>query len=278
MLLNPDCVGGMDNVPSIFVLTGGAAVVAVVGFVIVHRLAKPINLEEHQGFLDAMLSIVGTLVSIVLGLLVAAALDHYQDIVRSVDAEAASVTQIFRLSSGLPGDVQKTLHQLCIDYCDEVINEEWPAMARGELSNKVLATYAQIVAEVVKFHPSNDGESNLHSALISAMQQIGDCRRQRILALHSPWIGHLMPILLVCAAIVLAFTYLYVRRGAIFHAFLIGLVAIALGGNLGLVFVLSNPFSGDWRIPPRAFELNVKLLQEVKSMPELYKLLHSVQE
>jgi hypothetical protein len=46
-------------------------------------------------------------------------------------------------------------------------------------------------------------------------------------------------------------------------------VAIALGGNLGLVFVLSNPFAGDWKISPQSFEFNNKLLKEFKNDPRI---------
>jgi len=263
----------MPNVPSIFVLTALAALIAVGGFLVVNRVIKPIDLEEHQGFLDAMLNIVGTLVSILLGLLVAAALAQYQSLEQSVDLEAASVAQIFRLTAGLPDDIQKRIRHLCIEYCDLVINDEWPAMAHGRVSEKVFLTSAQIVAEVARFHPSNDGESNIHSALITAVQQVGDARRQRILSLNSPWIRHLMPMLLICASIVLTFAYLYVRKGAILHGVLICFVAVALGGNLGLVFLLSSPFSGDWKIQPRGFELNRQMLQRFQTVPEFQKIL-----
>jgi hypothetical protein len=263
----------MFPIPSIFLLSAAAAIVAVIGFSIVHRLVKPIDLNEHQGFLDAMLSIVGTLVSILLGLLVAAALDHYQSLEQSVDTEAASVAQIFRLSGGLPKDTRNKIRQFCTDYSEEVINDDWPAMAKGNSSHKVFVTYLRLLSEIVDFHPSNNGETNIHTSLLSSMQQIGDCRRQRLLVLHSAWTKHLMPVLLMCSAIVLAFAYLYVRRGALLHGILICFVAVALGGNLGLVFLLSNPFSGDWQIQPRGFELNGQLLQEVKSEPELQHLL-----
>ena len=86
----------MGGIPSIFVFSAGAAIFAVVGFMLVHRVIKPIDLDEHQQFLDAMLNIVGTLVSILLGLLVAAALDHYQSLVESVDSEASNVAAVFR--------------------------------------------------------------------------------------------------------------------------------------------------------------------------------------
>lgn len=259
--------------PSIYILSAAAVIVALAGFILVRKISKPIDLDEHQGFLDAMLNIVGTLVSILLGLLVAAALDHYQNLEESIDNEAANAAQLFRLSSGLPEETSNKIRKLCAAYCTEVVDDEWPAMAQGKASEKVMVTYMEIVSTIVKFKPGTEGENNIHNAMLSAMQVIGDCRRQRLLVLNSAWTSHLMPVLLMCSGIVLAFAYLYVRRGAVLHGVLICFVALALGGNIGLVYLLSNPFSGDWKIAPRGFALNRELLEQVKSSPQLEKLL-----
>ena len=259
----------MLQIPSIIMLSAAAAIIAVAGFLIVHRVVKPIDLGEHQGFLDAMLSIVGTLVSILLGLLVAASLDHYQTLEQSVDTEAAAIGQVYRMSEGLPKDVGERIQTLCKEYNRQVVHDEWPAMARGEYSHKVLVIYAKMLREIVTYEPQTNGKTNLHNSLLSSVQQIADSRRQRLLSLHSAWRDHLMPVLLMCSAIVLAFAYLYVRRGAVLHGILICFVAIALGGNLGLVFLLSNPFSGDWQIRPRSFELNAQVLKEIQNSSEL---------
>lgn len=260
-------------IPSFVILTAGAALVGLIGFLIVHRVIKPINLEEHQSFLDAMLNIVGTLVSILLGLLVAAALDHYQNLEHTIDNEAANVIQLCRLSSGLPKEACSNIRALAVQYCNEVIDDEWPAMAKGEGSLKVTFTNIRLVNEIVRFKPSNDAETNLHASMLASMQTISDARRERLLVLNSNWAKHLMPMLFMCSFIVLVFAFLYARKGAVLHAILICLVALALGGNLGLVFVLSNPFSSDWKIEPRGFEMDRELLRQVRSNPELHKLI-----
>lgn len=264
------------TIPSMLVLSFGAAVVAIAGFFIVHRVMKPINMDQHQNFLDAMLSIVGTLVSILLGLLVAAALDRYQALEQTVDTESACVAQLARISWGL-GDTAdaKKLRRLAGLYCDQVVNEEWPDMANGHMSETVFTTYARMLGVVVNMHPSTNGETNLQQALLTAVQQVGDCRRQRLLVLHNNWSAHLFPLLIFCAVTVLAFAYLYAKRGSIWHAVLICFVAVALGGNLGLVFLLSNPFSGEFQILPRGFELNSKLVKQVESRPDLQKILRN---
>lgn len=262
----------MTTIPTIVILCAIAAAVAAFGYMTMHRVVK-IDLDRHQNFLDAMLSIVGTLVSILLGLLVAAALDHYHSLEQNVDSEATNISQIFRLTFGVPEPARTSIRKLCFVYCQQVVDEEWPLMAQGKHSDKVFLTYVELMKEIVKFKPADNGETNLHSALISAIQAVGDGRRERLLALQSTWTKQLMPILLMCSGIVLTFSFLYVRRGAILHGVLICLVAIALGGNLGLVFLLGNPFSGDWKIKPIGFVYNLKLLERAKSDPVLEKVL-----
>ena len=263
----------MGSIPSYVILLSGAALVALIGFLMIHKVIKPIDLDEHQSFLDAMLNIVGTLVSILLGLLVAAALDHYQNLEHTIDNEAANVIQLCRLSSGLPKETCSNIRNLAVQYCNEVIDDEWPAMAKGEGSLKVTFTNIKLVNEIVRFKPSNDAETNLHAAMLASMQAISDARRERLLVLHSNWAKQLMPMLFMCSFIVLVFAFMYAKRGAVLHAILICLVALALGGNLGLVFVLSNPFSSDWKILPRGFELDREMLQQIRTNPELQKLI-----
>ncbi len=268
----------MHQIPMIFVLSAAAAGIAAIGFVVARRVLKPIDLEQHHGFMDAMLSIVGTLVSILLGLLVAAALDHYREIEMTVDSEAANVSEMYRLTMGLPVDTRLRVRKLLIDYCQEVVNDEWPAMAHGKTSPKVLFTYVKLVGEVVTFRPADDGETNIHAALIQSVQQVGDDRRKRVLVLDSQWSRQLMPMLMMCSAMVLIFAYLYVRQGQLFHGVIICLVAVALGGNLGLVYLLSNPFSSEWKIMPRGFELNLQLQKDVNALPGIQHILQGTRE
>jgi hypothetical protein len=253
----------MIAIPSIYLWSAGSALLALVGMLVAHKLVKPIDLDKHQAGLDATLNIVGTLVSILLGLLVAACLGNYQTLEAGVDAEAASVIEIARLSFGLPPEKQKELAQTCLDYSELVATDEWPLMAEGNNSDKVQETYVKLLKLIVTFKPHDDGETNLQAAMLTAMQSVGDYRRQRVLWLNNSWSRNLLPVLIMCSLIVIVFAYLYVRRGALLlHGFLICFVATALGANLGLLFLLSNPFRGDWQIKPKGFELNAKLIRK----------------
>jgi Protein of unknown function (DUF4239) len=253
----------MTGVPAIVLFSIGSAVIAMLGFIAVRKLSKPIDLNEHQTFLDAMCNIVGTLVSILLGLLVAASLDTYQVLETTVDQESNAIADIFRLSRGLPDPLQGEVQTLCERYCQQVVNIEWPAMAKGGISHEVFRTSAKLTDEIVRFKPSTNGETNIQAGLLQSVETMGNCRRGRILALSSTKTAILLPLLVICAVTVMLFTYLYVKHVSALQAILIGCVAVALGGNISLVYLLSKPFDGDWKIKPKGFELNLKMLREV---------------
>ena len=264
----------MNSVPQLFVFSVGAALLTIVCFFLFRKIPRRVHGDDDQKFLDAMLSIVGTLISIVIGLLVAFALDHYQSIEQTVDNEAANISQIYRLTAGLDEPTRYKIRSLCFDYNKDIIEKEWPAMQQGQVSKSAFTTYITLMATIACYVPKNEGQQNLHAALLTSCEDLGNGRRMRILVLHSNWITHVMPVLLMCALIVLIFAFSYVHKGESFHGFLLALVALALGGNLGLVFLLSRPFSGEWQIQPRGFELNEQVIHQIMITPELKTLLN----
>jgi hypothetical protein len=121
---------------------------------------------------------------------------------------------------------------------------------------------------VVTFRPANDGESNVQSAVISALTEAIHCRRSRIVVLFSDWTLRMMPILLMCSGIILAIAYIYIdKKPTKEQILLVSFVAIALGSNIGLMVAMSRPFGGPDSIEPELFERNAKLLRELNKVP-----------
>ena len=157
------------GIPVIVLLSLGSAALAMAGFVAVRRFSKPLDLDEHQTFIDAMCNIVGTLVSILLGLLVASALDNYQSLEQTIDLEANAVAEIFRLSRGLPDPLQGQVQTLCERYSQEVVHKEWPTMASGKPNAEVFVTYTKIVDAIVRYKPIDQGQSNVQTCLLQSV-------------------------------------------------------------------------------------------------------------
>lgn len=241
--------------------------ISQVGLYVSKKTIK-IDVEWNGEFILAMLTILGTLVSVLLGLLVSSADEQYRAMEACVDSEATSVAEVFRLSRGLPAPTSDFLQDRCIEYCDKVIASEWPAMKRGETSPEVGQVFASISDAVTGFQPANNGQAAVQSAMISATSQMVQSRGQRILAVRSTWTRRLLPLIFTCAIVVMACSYLYVGKGsALVHSVLVGLAAITLGTNIGVIFLMTRPFSSEWTIAPEGFEINARALRQFKSSP-----------
>jgi Protein of unknown function (DUF4239) len=245
----------------------GFLIISLGGLFISAKAIK-IDLAKNGELIIAMLTILGTLVSVLLGLLVSSADEQYRTLEASVNSEATSLNEVFRLSRGLPPAIAVILQDRCIEYCERVIADEWPSMKHGQGSPEVSRIYTLMSDAIVQFRPGNSGEASLQQALLSASSQIDQNRGLRIVASRSTWTRRLLPLILTCAIVVLTCSYLYAGRGsALLHSVLVGLVAITLGTNIGVIFLMTRPFSSEWTIQPEGFELSEKVMRQYKTSP-----------
>lgn len=239
----------------------GFVVIALAGLYLSTKWVK-IDMEQNGELIVAMLTILGTLVSILLGLLVSNADEQYRALEECVNNEATSINEVFRLSRGLPPATRRTVQNLCIEYSDKVISDDWPAMRKGERSAEVTDIFTHLSDEMITFQPSKPGEETLQSSIIETTTDVGQNRAKRILASRSNWAGRLLPLIVACAVVVLACSYMYAGQGgAVVHSFLVGLVAVTLGINIGVIFLMTRPFSSEWAIEPESFRLHNEVMK-----------------
>lgn len=240
----------------------GFVIIALFGLFISAKTIK-VDLEKNGDLIVAMLTILGTLVSVLLGLLVSSADEQYRSMETCVSSEARGVNEVFRLARGLPPPTALILQERCIDYCDKVVADNSQAMRHGEMSAVVTRVYSSISDAVVQFRPANDGETNVQAALLTATSEVGQDRGLRIVACQSTWARRLLPLIFTCAIVVLACSYLYVGKGsAVLHSVLVGLVAMTLGTNIGVIYLMTRPFSSQWAVQPEVFEQHAKIMRQ----------------
>src|SRR5262249_16554790 len=155
------------------------------GMFIVRRQAIKARIEHFQGLADPSLNVVATLFSILLGFLVAGSMDDFSDARSEVETEANRLVSIHHLADALPDQYRISIRKKCEDYCDAMIKEEWPMMAQKQTSMRVWIASQGIWGNVLNFAPANDRDVNVHEALITACEELGEARRNRIVAMRS---------------------------------------------------------------------------------------------
>lgn len=224
-----------------------------VGRTVTHRFVDKRHLEGHEELISAMLGVVGTLFSVLIGLLVANAIDNYYDIRGVVSNEANAVADVFRLARGLQADDRLRIRNLCRKYVDEVIESEWELMRKREMSDKAWEVYTELWEASVAINPVNDRQNNLQQVLLNSMQQLGENRRIRSIACAQSVSILLWLAIAFGAIITVVFTNLFTSRLGRLHTLMTALIGVSLGLNIWLLADYSAPFSGDLRLHPDLF-------------------------
>lgn len=255
----------MNTIASAVILITVLVGVAISGQILFRHFIKPDSLVEQHGPAEAMLGVVGTLYSVLLGFLVAGAMEKYAEAKMHTEMEANGVANIFRLARGFEQEDRIRLRQLCREYSNEVVTIEWPIMeARGKI-NHHWQSYQKLWEAVVSVSPQNERQNNLHAAAVEAMEDVGMNRRTRILIAKTGPSTTLWMVLGIGAFITIGFTFVFSSKWAGVQALMTSLVAATLGLNMWLLAVYSTPFSGDLKITPDMFEV---LKENVFTVPD----------
>jgi hypothetical protein len=246
------------------------AVIALFGQWAVSRLVKQEVLEVHHSAGEAMMGVVGTLFSVLLGFMVAGAMEKYHDAQIRAETEASNTASVFRVARGLSDIDRPRIRMFCREYVDVVIDSEWPKMRQGVKINHGWETYQKLWEAVVAVVPENERQNNLQQGLIASMQSLGENRRARILLAQQNVPPATWAIVGFGALVTLALSYVFASRFPRIQSMMTTLVATALALDIWLLGAYSRPFAGEFGIQPSMFRLLKESVLIVPDGPSRY--------
>ncbi|MFX6506486.1 hypothetical protein ABTG29_18685, partial [Acinetobacter baumannii] len=81
--------------------------------------------------------------------------------------EASGLANIFLCSEGLPTPKRTVIRNLCVEYAQVVIDDEWQTLRQGKYSQPAFHTVFRIWKEITSINPVTEGEQNIHQQLVS---------------------------------------------------------------------------------------------------------------
>jgi hypothetical protein len=233
-----------------------ATVVSLGGMLLARKVFRESQLDKYHSVADPTLNVVATLYSILLGFLVAGAMNTYQDTQHMVEVEANNLADVYRLANGFPLAIRNELRDYCRRYCDAIIDEEWTAMTKKETSPKVWMLSKKIWDTILVFEPQSDRQNNIHQLTLQSVQSMAENRRSRIVVMRGGFHMGLWIVVLGGSILIIGCLYMLFVNATGVQALMTALVSLALFLNIFLLFVYNSPFVGDLKIAPDAFELD----------------------
>jgi len=241
----------------LFVALADAAVI------LVRKVTKEGTLRQYHEVTDPLLAVVGTLFAILLGFMVASAMQRYDAARANIQAEAGAVGDIFRLARGLPEPAKTKLLNDCLKYTKIVIDEEWKLMEERKTSNAAWNAYGDIWLDGTQFEPKTQKEANIHQIILEVLTRLGDGRRTRAAQLTYALPIPLWIVIFVGATAIICFTLFFDIDNLKFQIAMESIVVIVLSLNIYLLSAFDDPFSGDVCLSSAPFEVNRTMFQSI---------------
>jgi len=234
---------------------------SVLGLWLIRKFVPIRELTRHHEVVGALLSIIGTLYSITLGLIVVGSLNNFQNARVIVATEANCLHDIFLLSRGLPESIALPIRHACVNYADSVIRDEWKQMENGQSSSASRQCIGEICNTLVRYMPTNQQEADIHSSLLSELNTMEDNRTLRLTSAAPAFDTIIWVLLCSGAGVLIVFTYFFEVDRLKLQILMTSMVALVLSLNLIVIAMFGYPFSGDVKVSCGPFVSDLQLFR-----------------
>lgn len=257
---------GVDSTVST-VLAGGlvlsiSMLLAVAGLIFAqHRI--PLELRQaHNVPLGLIYGALYVTFGVIVGFSAYLVLNKYTTSQTTVVNEASAVRALYYLAGQFPESQRDQIQDLATSYARVVIDEEWPLMQEGQSSSRAAALDQQITESIDGFQPSTSAEQALYSQALQRVYELNQNRHVRLLYASKGLPPMLWFVLGVLALIIVLFTYVLGMESARLHILAVAVLTLGFAFTMFTIIALDQPFGGDLRITPEAFET---VLNEIES-------------
>ena len=239
----------------------GGIVASFLLVALVRRLFSKDTLRQAHDITGNLLSVVGTLYAVLLGLVVVDALVRFETAMDVVQKESNALADIFLLADRLPEAQRDRVQSVCKTYAHQVVELEWPLMATGHASVDARKTAFQLARSLEDFEPVKESEKIVFPMLLDQMRQLWDYRRERVGTAQYgiPLVEWF--VLVVGAAVTVLFAGLFRSESVSLQRFLTALASLVIGLNLYLVSLFGYPFAGELTVSSRPFQVDIAIFE-----------------
>jgi len=182
-----------------------------------------------------------------------------------VVVESGADVDAWHTAVGLPIAARQRVREDMLSYAKIMIDREWPMMRLGGFDASAAAVAMDAIDATGMVIPANMGESNAQAATMQQLGVMHDARQRRIAVNGSgvSWFEWL--VLLLGAACVICFCWLFGLRNPRTQLLMTATVVTVIVSILVLLFELQYPFRSDVGIGPDAWKAAVAHIRQMET-------------
>lgn len=245
-----------------FLVVIGGTLGSVLGMLAVRKIFHRTKLESHHEVAGYLLSVIGTLYAVLLGLIVVDVQSKYQQAQLMAETEANAAADMFLLAQALGNPARQKLTEGIAEYVDVVVEKEWGNdVPRASFSEGSVVPLRKVWQTLNTYEPVTNREQACYGSMLTTLGELADARRYRVVSTRGGISQILWGVLIAGGICTVLFTYFFGVENAVAHIAMTVLVSLCLSLNVMLVVLFSNPYRGDLKVHPDGFLYDQKMIK-----------------
>lgn len=247
---------GLLIVVAASVLAGGTVILQ-------QRFSPPQDREGYNEVAGSVFEIISVLYAIVLAFVLIAVWEQRSDARQVTYTESDALVDVYWAAKDMPAGAAGKLEDLCVDYANWVVDDEWPKMTdQSPVDDGGWKIIDAMRAEVDAGLPTTDETSlGLSEAAESAIADLSQARNDRLNANVEGLTGVMWLVLVAGALLMFGILLLFGVPGRLAHVVVVVIAAAMVALLLFSVYELEYPFSRDIALGPDAFDLALERMK-----------------
>jgi hypothetical protein len=220
---------------------------------VVRHLTSPDLRAAHNDETGVVVAIVGVFYALVVTALLVKAAAHFDAADIAVAREANMADTVVRLARATSPELGQDTARYVARYLDETIELEWPEQQQGRAPEITFRTLDQLADRILRFAPASDNQRAAYSALIAAVGELYDARRERHFRIHTEVPIELWSVSIAGEIGLLMIAMMMQMRSPWMHFFMASVLATSISVVFALILIFDTPFSGDICVSPQPY-------------------------
>lgn len=242
----------MSNLLALLIFFGSATF-AVCGLLLARRFLDLEKLRSSHEVSGYFIAIGGTIYAVLLGLIVVDAFGQGQNARAIIEKETNNLADVYILSSNLPPAKRDKVRELCRNYAAQVPSTEWHQMSCSTYCEVAQGLALNLMTELMNFEPKTENDKALYPRMVEEASDFWQNRQARLKMAESGIPPIELTTLLVGAALMILWTYLFGSENYLLQSLMTAMIAMLISLNFILLFLFAYPFRGDYSITADSF-------------------------
>ena len=238
--------------------------ISIFGLTMVRRRVSVSLLQQHKDVAGFIISVLGAVYGVLLGFIVITVWGQYEEAREYISGETNQMADLVQISMGFSEPIPERVKQSMLKYGQLVIDSEWAGLAQGQSSSEAQRALDHIWKIYREIEPKDSRQSALLTEGLTRLAQLSDFRRGRIHASRSEVPGVVWVVLFLGAMITIFYTYLFGVERIIAQGIMTAALSLEIALILFLVFVLDNPFRGDFKLTAEPYSRTLHRISEIQ--------------